>query len=65
MLYTTNWIERLNKFFGRTLKMRNALPDPKTAIILIGYVAMEKEEKTCSYPMNNFKFDDNFNLNIL
>lgn len=63
MIYTTNWIERLNKSFRRTLKMRNALPNPKAAITLMGYVAMEMEEKTYSYPISNFKFDDNFNLN--
>ncbi|MDH5475862.1 MAG: IS256 family transposase [Cyclobacteriaceae bacterium] len=63
MVYTTNWIERLNKSFRRTLKMRNALPNPKAAITLMGYVAMEMEEKTYSYPINNFKFDDNFKLN--
>ena len=63
MIYTTNWIERLNKSFGRTLKMRNALPNPKAAITLMGYVSMEMEEKTYSYPISNFKFDDNFNPN--
>ena len=63
MIYTTNWIERLNKSFRRTLKMRNALPSPKAAITLMGYVAMEMEEKTYSYPISNFKFDDNFNPN--
>ena len=63
MIYTTNWIERLNKSFRRTLKMRNALPNPRAAITLMGYVAMEMEEKTYSYPINIFKFDDKFNLN--
>lgn len=65
MIYTTNWIERLNKSFRRTLKMRNALPNPKAAITLMGYVAMEMEEKTYSYPISNFKFDSNFNQNIV
>ena len=60
MIYTTNWIERLNKSFRRTLKMRNALPNPKAAITLMGFVAMEMEEKTYSYPISNFKFDQNF-----
>lgn len=63
MIYTTNWIERLNKSFRRTLKMRNALPNPKSAITLMGFVAMEMEEKTYSYPISNFKFDKNFNYN--
>ena len=43
--------------------MRNALPNPRAAITLMGYVAMEMEEKTHSYPINIFKFDDKFNLN--
>ena len=63
MTYTTNWIERLNKSFRITLKMRNALPNPRAAITLMGYVAMEMEEKTYSYPISDFKFDDNSNLN--
>ena len=61
MIYTTNWIERLNKSFRRTLKMRNALPNPQAAITLMGYVAIEMEEGTYSYPITNFKSDQNFN----
>lgn len=61
MIYTTNWIERLNKSFRRTLNMRNALPTPKAAITLLGFVAMEMGEKTYSYPITNFQFDSNFN----
>ena len=61
MIYTTNWIERLNKSFRRTLKMRNALPNPQAAITLMGYVAIEMEEGTYSYPITNFKSDTNFN----
>ena len=48
MIYTTNWIERLNKSFRRALNMRNALPNPKAAITLLGYAAMEIGEKTYS-----------------
>lgn len=63
MVYTTNWIERLNKAFRRTLKMRNALPNPGSAITLMAFVAMEMEEGTYSYPITNFKFDENFVYN--
>ena len=45
--------------------MRNALPNPKAVITLMGYVAMQMEEKNYSYPISFFKFDDNFNLNIV
>lgn len=61
MIYTTNWIERLNKSFRRTLNMRNSLPTPKAAVTLLGFVAMEMGEKTYSYPITNFQFDQNFN----
>lgn len=57
MIYTTNWIERLNKSFRRTLKMRNALPNIQSAITLIGFVAMEMEQGAYCYPISNFKFD--------
>jgi len=54
MIYTTNWIERLNKSFRRTLKMRNALPNPESAITLLAYTAIEMEEGTYSYPISAF-----------
>ena len=43
--------------------MRNALPNPKAVLTLLGFVAMEMEEGTYSYPITNFKFDENFNYN--
>ena len=55
MIYTTNWIERLNKSFRRTLKMRNALPSPESAIILLAYTAIEMGEGAYSYSISNFK----------
>ena len=63
MIYTTNWIERLNKSFRRTLKMRNAMPSPTAAITLLGFVAIEMEQGTYSYPIANFKFDKYFDYN--
>jgi transposase-like protein len=45
MIYTTNWIERLNKDFRRTIKIRNALPNEQAALFLLTKVTMEKEEK--------------------
>jgi len=57
MIYTTNWIERLNKKFRRSLKIRNALPSVESALILIGKMAIDTEEKTYQYPIYNFKFD--------
>jgi transposase-like protein len=40
MKYTTNCIERLNRDYKRTLRMRGALPNSQAAILLMGYVAM-------------------------
>ena len=57
MIYTTNWIERLNKSFRRTLKIRNALPTIQAAFTLLGYVAMDIGNNTYKYPITNFKFD--------
>lgn len=58
MLYTTNWIERLNKSCRRTLKIRNALPTIQSAITLIASVCMEMEEKVYKYPIVNFRYEN-------
>ena len=42
MIYTTNWIERLNKDFRRVLKARNSMPDEDSVITLLGHVAIGK-----------------------
>lgn len=57
MIYTTNWIERLNKSIRRTTKIRNALPTPMAALNLIAFVAIEMEENAYKYPIRNFKFE--------
>ncbi|TYC06603.1 MAG: IS256 family transposase [Kosmotoga sp.] len=43
MIYTTNWIERLNRDFRRVLRMRASLPGEKAVLTLLGTVAMNKE----------------------
>ena len=43
--------------------MRNAFPNPTSAITLMAFVAMEMEEGTYSYPITSFKFDENFVYN--
>ena len=57
MIYTTNWIERLNKKFRRSLKIRNALPSVESALLLLAKVAIDTEESTYQFPIYNFKFD--------
>lgn len=61
MIYTTNWIERFNKSVRRTTKIRDSLPSPHSALMLIGYVAMEAETQTYNYPINKFANDEKMN----
>jgi len=58
MIYTTNWVERLNKSFRRSLKIRNALPSANAALLLLSKVALDQEDGAFGYPIYNFKFDN-------
>lgn len=44
MIYTTNWVERLNRNFKRTLRMRASMPSPESVIFLLGSVASRRKE---------------------
>lgn len=57
MIYTTNWIERLNKTFKRTLKIRNSLPNEEAVLTLLSKVAMDQNEGKYSYPIYQFKYE--------
>lgn len=57
MIYTTNWVERLNKSFRRSLKIRNALPSADAALLLLSKVAVDQEDGAFGYPIYTFKFD--------
>lgn len=54
MIYTTNWIERLNKDFRRVLKARNSMPDEDSVITLLGHVAMDKRCYRRKVPKLNY-----------
>ena len=54
MLYTTNWIERLNRDYKRTTRMRGALPNPDATILLLGYVAMNNKAYKRKIPKLNY-----------
>ena len=41
MIYTTNWIERLNRDFRRGTRMRTAMPNEDSLLTLMGSVAMD------------------------
>ena len=50
MIYSTNWIERLNRDYKRTTKMRGALPNPEAAILLLASVAMTRKAYSRKVP---------------
>jgi putative transposase len=55
MIYTTNWVERLNRNYKRVLKMRNSMPSPDSVLFLMGSVAMRRNE--FNYPIHQFIHD--------
>jgi transposase-like protein len=55
MVYTTNWIERLNRDYKRTTRMRGALPNPEATILLLGNVAMSKKAYARKIPKINYE----------
>jgi len=60
MIYTTNWIERLNRDYKRTTRMRGALPNPEATMLLLGHVAMTRKAYYRKIPKLNYetrKFD--------
>lgn len=48
MIYTTNWIERLNREYKRVLNMRGAMPSAEAVLFLLGQVALQKSQTTYS-----------------
>jgi len=50
MIYTTNWIERLQKDFRRVTRMRGALPSEEAVILLMGKTAMDKKAHLRALP---------------
>lgn len=51
MIYTTNWIERLNKEFRRALKIRNAMPSVDSVLLLLSAIGSQMEKQTYDYPV--------------
>ncbi len=60
MIYTTNWIERLNRNYKRTLRMRSSMPSPESVLFLLGSVAMNRPE--FSFPIYQFKSNKQLNF---
>ena len=60
MIYTTNWIERLNKEFRRALKIRDAMPSVDAVLLLLSAIAREMEQGTYAYPTTLFNYEKFF-----
>jgi putative transposase len=61
MIYTTNWIERLNRNYKRTLRMRTSMPSPMSVLFLLGSTAMNS--KAYNYPI--YQFQNTTKLNFI
>ena len=55
-IYTTNWIERLNRKYKRAIKMRTSMPSDKSVLFLLASVAMEETKTTYSRKNYQCKF---------
>lgn len=55
-IYTTNWIERLNRKYKRTIRMRNAMPSAQAVIFLLGTVAKKETESTYARRLYQFRY---------
>lgn len=55
IIYTTNWIERLNRKYKRTIKMRTSMPSSQAVIFLLAAVAMEETQTKYSKKLYQFK----------
>ena len=55
-IYTTNWIERLNRKYKRTIKMRTSMPSNNSALFLLGSVAMEETKTIYTRKIHQWKF---------
>ena len=54
MLYTTNWVERLNKAIRKVTHHVNSFPSPDSALNLVFMVSKQMEDKTYAKPITRF-----------
>ena len=54
MIYTTNWVERLNKGIRKTQRVRNSFPSSESALNLICAFLMEFEKNVYTHPVTSF-----------
>lgn len=54
MLYTTNWLERLNKEIRKVIRHVNSFPNSNAALNLVFMVTQQLQEKTYAKPITFF-----------
>ena len=54
-IYTTNWIERVNRKYKRTINMRTSMSSEKSAIFLLAAVTMEQIKMAYNRRIYQFK----------
>ena len=64
-IYSTNWVERLNKSYKRTTKMRGALPNAEATVLLVASVAMSYKAyyrviRMLKYETKKFRWIDEY-----
>lgn len=65
MIYSTNWVERLNRDYKRTTRMRGSLPNAEATILLLSGVSMTRKAylrkvPKLDYEREKFKWDEAF-----
>lgn len=65
MIYTTNWIERLNKHLRKVERNKNSFPNEDSAINLLYMSVIEFDEKVYKYKVSSFLSSQNFLNNML
>ena len=55
-IYTTNQIERINRKYKRTIKMRTSMPTSKSVLFLLASVAIQETKTTYARKIYQWKF---------
>jgi transposase-like protein len=53
MIHSTNWIERLDRDYKRTMRMRGAMPNNESVRLLLGPVTMMRKAYQRKIPLLN------------
>ena len=63
MIYTTNWIERLNKDYKRVINFRNSMPSYDSVLTLLSKISIDLNEGRYKYKIHKLSNDKLFKNN--